>query len=207
MFLVTDFTAGWRLAIEAMDWETFEALVHAVVFEKDPRAERMGRPDGGADTLLPARGRTRAIVYQAKHYPGRIDWRHCRQSLGDAVASYRPGQVIFVLPQDFSAQKRKTFEEMSALAPGVEVTTLGMSQLLALLHAHPTVARRFLGSVALDIDDRVRRSLALGGQRLEHGKDLQARATELARFLNEWDPHFAYLQHSGPLDAPEPRLT
>ena len=77
-----------------------------------------------------------------------------------------------------------------------------MSNLVLELDKHPSVKRRWFGDD--DKLDSIQRQLAQGGQPLDTGADLVARAHELGRFGDQQDPYFDQQISAGGPSTPRP---
>jgi hypothetical protein len=181
-----------RQQIVARGDEDFELLVFQLVKAQHPDAVRLVPPDGGADTLVPESSEMSPEVFQAKHYPGAMraaHWRECERSLDRAAEKHRPRRVTFVFARDFNQPQWETFQNrLVARKPEMQVRLMTLSDLVLELDKHPAVKRRFFGDD--DKLDSIKRQLAQGGQPLDTGKDLVARAHELGAFADQQDPYF-----------------
>jgi hypothetical protein len=114
----------WQLvemAIQAMSSSEFEDLVFALVRIEDERAEQLGPPDAGRDTIvrLPEGGE---LVWQAKHHASGIDWGKCEESLKTALSERDPREVTFVFPVKLNATKEPGLEDLRKQYPQVTIT-------------------------------------------------------------------------------------
>lgn len=172
----------------------FEQLVGSLVRIQHSHATAPAAPDGGADVLVPADGARKALVWQVKHFEGsEPPWKKCEESLEQAVARYGPGEVTFVFSRDLTQKMLKTFErrlQKHENFAGIKVRQWGIFELREMLAAHPEVRTRYFGDA--NQLPAILRSLSQGGQQMETGADLVARAFALSRFADEHDPSFRY---------------
>ena len=114
----------WQLvemAIQAMSSSEFEDLVFALVRIEDDRAEQLGPPDAGRDTIVrPPEGGE--LVWQAKHHAAGIDWGKCEESLKTALAERDPREVTFVFPVKMNATKEPGLQNLRDRYPQVTIT-------------------------------------------------------------------------------------
>lgn len=191
--------------------DDFEELVHQLVRVEFPAAEKLDRPDGGADTLLPAasaEGYERC--WQAKRHTGRIRWDECVSSLEAALAHW-PGlrQVTFCFPQNLNAPKRKTFEArlVKPYRDRVRVDHWGKSELV-----HRLLEERAAGIAnhyfKLDHESEAAlRRAALAGGILDTTSDAVDRTRTIGSFMAMRDPFFAYAISTHQTGKPGPPLT
>ena len=191
--------------------DDFEELVHQLVRVEFPAAEKLDRPDGGADTLLPAasaEGYERC--WQAKRHTSRIRWDECVSSLEAALAHW-PGlrQVTFCFPQNLNAPKRKTFEArlVKPYRDRVRVDHWGKSELV-----HRLLEERAAGIAnhyfKLDHENEAAlRRAALAGGILDTTSDAVDRTRTIGSFMAMRDPFFAYAISTHQTGKPGPPLT
>jgi hypothetical protein len=195
-----------RQQIRAMSDEDFELLVFQVVKAKDPDAVRLVPPDGGADTVVPESSEMSPEVVQSKHYPGDMGdahWRRCEQSLDRAAEKHHPRRITFVFARDFTEPQWSAFKtRLVERKPEIAVRAITLSDLVLELDKHPSVKRRWFGDD--DKLDSIQRQLAQGGQPLDTGADLVARAHELGRFADQQDPYFDQQIFAGGPTTPTP---
>lgn len=168
---------------------------------------RLVNPDRGADTLKPAHDDAHAEVWQAKRYPGAINWSECESSLDSAIKNWQPSKVTFAFPRDFSQPLEESFQSrlvQRESAKGVEVPAWTLSDIVQRLDANEDLKVRFFGREQEDLATSVARVLAAGGE-LGSTTDLIARAQTLSRYADEGDPDFTYSVSSGSHTAPTPR--
>ena len=159
-----------RQLLAAKSDEEFEELVHALVLVEHPTARRLDRPDGGADTVVPARDDRRALVWQAKRFTDRIRWDQCRDSLDTSVAQWEPEEFRFVFPRDLNVRHQPSLQRLqsryrSEIVRVEEPWTV--STLREKLADQPTIARDHHLEDPADADARYQRQLeeATGWQR------------------------------------------
>jgi hypothetical protein len=134
-----------ELRIAGLEWQEFERLIFDLVVADEPRAVKPKPPDSGADVLVPATADGRAVVYQVKHYPNRINWDQCEGSM-KAALSFKPERVVFVFPKDLQATEHKTFERRLVKPnPGVEVRSWTLSTIRDRLQRDTEVRIRYFG--------------------------------------------------------------
>jgi len=113
----------WQLvemAIGAMSPAAFEDLVFALVRREDDRAQQLGPPDAGRDTII-ACGDGTELVWQAKHHTAGIDWGKCEESLNAALRERKPREVTFVFPVKMTAPKEQGLEDLRLRYPQVTI--------------------------------------------------------------------------------------
>ncbi len=98
----------------------FEDLVFALVRADDNRAEQLGPPDAGRDTIIRLAGGGE-LVWQAKHHTSGIDWNKCEDSLKTALKLRDPREVTFVFPVKMTATKEPGLEDLRARYPQVAI--------------------------------------------------------------------------------------
>lgn len=122
--------------------DQFEQLVAALVRKEHANAQKLKAPDFGADVLDdPASRRPR--VWQVKHYPDRISWTLCKESLDRAVAKWRPREVIFVFPRDLTGKDHQEFNDELVGKHLVPVERWTASRLNEALEEPPAIRRSF----------------------------------------------------------------
>jgi hypothetical protein len=204
----TERDALLRRQVEVMAPERFEQLVFELAYREHPEVRRLTHPDGGADTVRPATTERKAEVWQAKHYPRRINWQECEGSLDAAISRWEPCRVIFCFPRDLSQQLDGRFESRlvrrrSARDAGAEVGLWSLSELVRRLGENPDLRIRFFGSEQEDVIAKIERLVDAGGQ-LESGRDLVERAQAIGDFTEQQDPDFTYNVATSGSTVPEP---
>ena len=197
-----------RRQMEVMPPDRFEQLIFELAHREDPAVRRLQHPDGGADTLRPAAGGLPAVVWQAKRYPGAINWKECEDSLDSAIERFKPAAVIFAFPRDLSQQLEKSFEtrlvqRTSSPAAPVEVGLWNRSEIVRRLAEHPDLRATFFGPEQNSVMVTLDRMIKAGGK-LESGHDLVERARTLGEYAQQQDVDFDYRITSGPATAPAP---
>ena len=194
-----------------MHEDDFEELVHQLVRVEFPGAEKLDRPDGGADTLLPAASEGRyERCWQAKRHTGRIRWDECVNSLEAALAQW-PGltQVTFCFPQNLNAPKRKTFETRlgKPYRERVKVDHWGKSELVhRLLDERAAAIANHYFKLDQENDAALRRA-ALAGGILDTTSDAVDRTRMVGSFMAVRDPFFNYAISTHQTGKPGPPLT
>lgn len=169
----------------------FELIVFELVRLQYPQAKKLDNPDGGADIIVPLPGGAKPLVFQAKHFPEHISWSKCRASLDAAVRIHDPQSVTFCFPRDLTQPQRAKFkEELVVRHEGVAVDYWGVSDFRVRLEEAPEIAGRFFDRIRNDALRSAQRAIGQGGKPLDNGLDIVQRASELARFADELDPHF-----------------
>jgi hypothetical protein len=197
--------------LAALHEDDFEELVHQLVRVEFPAAEKLDRPDGGADTLLPAasaEGYERC--WQAKRHTGRIRWDECVSSLEAALAHW-PGlrQVTFCFPQNLNAPKRKTFEArlVKPYRDRVRVDHWCKSELVhRLLEERAARIANHYFKLDQESEAALRRA-ALAGGILDTTSDAIDRTRTIGSFMAVRDPFFAYAISTHQTEKPGPPLT
>jgi hypothetical protein len=178
--------------IAAQTWSVFQRMIHDLTKKEHPNALPLAAPDGGADTLIPAQGDRPTEVVQAKHYPSRIHWTRCAGSITEGLANHAPGRIMLAFPIDFTKNHMRSFQELVARFPHVEIVPWTLSDIIATLEKHPDVRKRYFGrELHEDNIESIRRVVKHGG-RLETGADLVEHARSLAEFADEHDRDFRY---------------
>ncbi len=198
-----------RGRIVTMHDDQFEQLVLELVRREEPAAKRMSPPEKGADVLRPAADGLQAKVWQAKHYPMKINWAKCRESLHSAIERWSPSEIVFVFPRDLSGNQDAGFDEHlkqqpAAVAAGVTVTYWNQSELVARLNEHEDLKVRFFGPEQEEILAVLQRTAAAGGA-LGTAEDLVERAKTLSDWADRQDQRFMQSVSSGGLETPEPK--
>ena len=197
--------------LAGMHEDDFEDLVHQLVRIEFPSAEKLDRPDGGADTLLPAASEGRyERCWQAKRHTGRIRWDECVNSLEAALAQW-PGltQVTFCFPQNLNAPKRKTFETRlgKPYRERVKVDYWGKSELVhRLLDERAAAIANHYFKLDQENDAALRRA-ALAGGILDTTSDAIDRTRTVGSFMAVRDPFFNYAISTHQTGKPGPPLT
>ena len=150
--------------------------------------------DGGADVLLPRLGGGYARAWQAKHFPGKINWTACRKSLVDAIKNYQPERYTFCFPRDLSGTEQKTFDKHFR-QPGaaVPVDFLNGAEIRSRLTESDdgrTVAEHFFKDDADQLEAIKRAALAKG--ELSTVGDALGRMNPIGEFLAKRDPYYSY---------------
>jgi hypothetical protein len=189
-----------------MEADPFERLVYELAHRQDAEVQRLTTPDGGADTVRPASDDNPAKVWQAKHYPDKINWAECVKSYKSSVERWEPVAIVFVFPRDFSEQLQKSFYSRLVTPgkkKGIKVTSWTLADLIRLLNAHDDLRVRFFGKSQEAPLSAVERAVQAGG-RLETAPDLIERAMTMAGFTEQSDPKFTYTTMSGGASARAP---
>jgi hypothetical protein len=150
--------------------------------------------DGGADVLLPHGGGGYSRAWQAKHYPGRINWTACKKSLADAVKNYGPERYTFCFPRDLSGTEQKTFDKHFR-APGAAIPVdfwngTEIQSRLTESHDGRTVADHFFKDDADQLEEIKLAALAKGD--LSTVGDALDRMNPIGNFLARKDPYYHY---------------
>jgi hypothetical protein len=198
-----------RARIAAMPDDQFEQLVFELVRRDEPTARRLSPPDDGADTLRPATDGVRAKVWQAKHYPAKINWSKCRQSLTDAIERWSPSEIVFVFPRDLSERQEAGFTEHLVQHPNVAasdatVSYWSQSELIARLNEHEDLKARFFGPDQEVMLEVLNKTAAAGGA-LGTPEELVERARTLSEWAERQDTRFMQGISSAGLEAPQPK--
>jgi hypothetical protein len=171
----------WKLvemAIQAMSSSEFEDLVFALVRIEDPRAEQLGPPDAGRDTIvrLPEGDE---LVWQAKQHTTGIDWGKCEESLKTALANRKPREVTFVFPVKLNATKEPGLADLRERYPQVTITKPWTLPDLRARLVEADDVRRELIDRAIGIDERhVRQMLERAAER-DQAREAQTSAAML----------------------------
>jgi len=195
-------------ALKSLSSGDFESLVHAIVAAEacdGMEVRKMRAPDAGADTLVMKPDGTVQTVVQAKAYGQSIHWSQCESSLDRAIEQWGPGEVRFVFLVDFTKNDQIAFKKrLVDRSARSRVTAWTLSDVERLLSTHSTIGPRFLGFDARSVVAAVERAARLGGLTLANATDLVARASEIAKFGDEIDPHFSYGVAAGSPEVPLP---
>jgi hypothetical protein len=193
--------------IGALSWQAFQRLVHDLAKKEWPEALALAAPDGGADSLVPAKAEQPSHVIQAKHYPapGQIKWSECVKSLAAALVEHTPGRLTFVFSRDFNKHHLRAFRaRLIDPNPGAEVRAWTLTDVCDLLDRYPDIKTRYFGRDREDVLESIRRALELGGK-LETGADLIEQAGRLGEFTEDHDSDFSYGTYTGGASMPEPK--
>jgi hypothetical protein len=195
-----------RERIKAMDPDRFEQLVFELAHRDDRRVERVNRPDGGADTILPRGGGLAERAWQAKHYPKAISWKKCEDSLSRAVTRWKPNRVTFVFPIDLSQTRRASFDKKLVRHPdalGITVNHWNQSHLVQLLATHPDLAARFWPDTE-EQTEKIDRLIKAGGK-MENAGEMVERALAVGEFADR-DKDFETAVSSLGIDTDAPNF-
>lgn len=195
------------LALDKLTDDEWEELTYLVAWTDDRRVERLKAPDGGLDTVLPdpSDSETAERGWQAKRYPGPINWGKCEESLDRAVELWKVKRVTFTFPRDLTRGQRTTFSRrLENRHQGVSVDYLGGSWIRARLAADEAgerIAQRFYGHQ--DPIAVMERAMTAGGK-LSKGSDAVDREFAVSEFEQGADPHFQWVIVKGREGDPEP---
>ena len=197
-----------RRQLKAITPEQFEQLVYELARQEDTRVQRFVHPDGGADVVRPETASEPAKVWQAKRYPGTITWGECEGSLDASIERWKPGEVVFVFPRDFSEQAEQAFRtRLGERHRDNEVEVVNppwtLSELVRRLNEDDALRVRFFGKEQEDLQDAMTRAVSAGG-RLTSPQDFVARAQTLSEWAERQDERFRYGLYTGPVDIPAP---
>jgi hypothetical protein len=120
----------------------FEQLVYAVVLKDHPRAQKLKAPDFGADVLDDPTSK-RPRVWQVKHYPKKINWSHCQESLDRAFHKWRPAEITFVFPPDLTGNDHQDFNDKLVGRQNVPIERWTASHLNEALERYPAIRRSY----------------------------------------------------------------
>jgi hypothetical protein len=171
----------WKLvemAIQAMSSSEFEDLVFALVRIEDPRAEQLGPPDAGRDTIvrLPEGDE---LVWQTKQHTTGIDWGKCEESLKTALANRKPREVTFVFPVKLNATKEPGLADLRERYSQVTITKPWTLPDLRARLVEADDVRRELIDRAIGIDElHVRQMLERAAER-DQAREAQTSAAML----------------------------
>jgi hypothetical protein len=179
--------------IKAQPWPEFQRMVHDLKKKERPKAIQLAAPDGGADTLILAKGDQPKEVVQAKHYPSRINWSECRKSLEEALTTHAPGRITFAFPLDFTKNHERSFrEKLVDPFPELEIEPWTLTDIIGALAEHSDVRTRYFGRELHEGNvESILRAMKHGGK-LDTGADLIEHARSLAEFADQHDRDFEY---------------
>src|SRR5919201_6058903 len=174
--------------IAAQPWSVFQRMIHELTKKEHPNALPLAAPDGGADTLIPAEGDRPSEVVQAKHYPSRIHWTHCADSIKQALATHAPGRITLAFPIDFTKNHWRSFrQKLLDRFHQVVIVPFTLSDIITGLEEHPDVRKRYFGrELHEDNVDSILRAVEHRGK-LDTGADLVKHAHSFAVFGDEHD--------------------
>jgi hypothetical protein len=187
----------------------FELMCFRLIRLEHPEVEKPADvSDGGADALLPKPGGGYARAWQAKHFPGTINWTRCRESFAAALAAYSPDRYTFCFPRNLTKREITTFDRHFR-APGnpVAVDYWNGDELQARLTDSDrarAVAGHFFDADGEKLDAIKRAALAKGT--LDTPGDALDRMRPVGEFLDRSDPYFSYsattFREGSPAEAP-----
>lgn len=187
------------------DDKAFEAMVARLVRLQYPEAFKPANTgDGGADMVLQgARGRPgHERCWQAKHYPNRIGWPKCKNSLAAAKKHWQPRHYTFVFPRDLTVTEQKTFRKHFG-GEDFTVDYWNGDRIQGLLTSSPEgerVARNFFEDVELD-KENINRAIEVSG-RLDTPEDALDRLSNVGGYLASSDAYFSYPSSIQETDGP-----
>lgn len=187
----------------------FDEMTFRLVRIDHPDAVKMAVPDGGVDTLLPLSGRTGyERGWQAKHYPNKIDWRLCEESLDRAVETWKPERITFCFPQNLTKGKEKAFAaKLAARQEGVIVDFWNASEIVARLTGSDEGARvayHFFGDPPPS-PASLERTIRAGGA-IDSSDKVGERNLAIGAELKGRDPFFSYPSGQHELGSLEPAI-
>lgn len=194
----------------AMGDEQFELMNARLIRLAFPRAFKPAAThDGGADMVLPAHGGGYERCWQSKHYPGRIDWRKCKDSLVAAEKNWKPSHYTFCFPRELTIREQKTFDK-HFYSPDAQILIdqwngEEIQARLAGSSKGQRIARTFFADVELERES-VNRAIEVGG-RLETTEDALNRIGNVGGFLASKDAYFSYPAVTHEAEGPGPPIT
>lgn len=194
----------------AMGDEEFELMNARLIRLDFPSALKPAATnDGGADMVLPKQGGHYERCWQSKHYPDRIDWRKCKDSLMAAEKNWKPSHYTFCFPRELTIREQKTFDKHFC-QPNAQILVdqWNGEELQARLIGSSEgqrVARAFFNDVELDREN-VNRAIEAGA-RLETTEDAVDRLANIGGFLASKDAYFSYPAVTHEADGPGPPIT
>ena len=200
-----------RYDLEGMPDEEFERMCARLVRIEFPLAVRPASTgDGGADVRLPGADDTTERSWQAKHFPKRIHWDKCKESLERCRRVWDPRHYTFCFPRRLSEKEQKTFDRHFRNSEvDIEVDHWNAEELEARLDGSELgqgVAHTFFEDPALD-KERMARAFRAQGP-LDTTGDALERMLPVGDFLRREDAYFFYPatthQTGGPAPPPTP---
>jgi len=181
--------------ILAMPDEYFERMCFELIRLEFPEVVKPPNTrDGGADAGLPRDGGGYSRCWQAKHFPGGINWTNWKKSFSAARENWAMEEYTFCIPRELKETERKTFDKHFRQS-GAKVKVNYWSA--AALHARLTgsdeglrVARTFFDHSDLE-NDRVLRAVQADGM-LDTVDDALDRMDPVGNFLQTRDAYFHY---------------
>lgn len=185
--------------------EDFEAMVARLVrLEYSDAFKPANTSDGGADMVLqgPKERSGHERCWQAKHYPQRIGWTKCKESLAAAQKHWQPRYYTFVFPRDLTVTEQNTFERHFGDS-AITVDYWNGDRLQGLLTESDEgqrVAKTFFDDVELD-KENLTRAIEVGGK-LATPEDALDRLGNVGGFLASSDAYFWYPSSTQEPDGP-----
>ncbi|MEA2493937.1 MAG: hypothetical protein QOJ29_1848 [Thermoleophilaceae bacterium] len=183
-------------------------VARLVLIEEPSAVKPANTKDGGADMVLPKSGGGYQRCWQAKHYPKAIGWTKCRESLAEAVKTWKPERYTFCFPRNLTAQEQASFDKhFRGPDMGVEVDQwngTAIQDRLTGSEKGERVARTFFEREPND--DRLYQAIA-AGRKLETAEDAVDRISTVGEFLSQKDAYFAYPASTHETEGPAPPLT
>ncbi len=180
--------------LEGMPDEDFERLCARLVLLEFPLAVTTASTlDGGADVRLPGAGDSTERCWQAKHFPGKIHWKECKDSLAVAKKRWNPREYTFCFPRNLNEREQATFDKHFRSGEEIEVNQWNGEALLARLNGSDEgerVGRTFFKDPEQDAD-KIARALTAQGP-LATTEDALNRLTPVGAFLTSEDAYFSY---------------
>lgn len=180
--------------LKGQSYGDFELMCFRLIRLDYPKVEKPHDvSDGGADALLAEPGGY-ARAWQAKHFPGSINWTECRKSFESALANYEPKQYTFCFPRNLTKAELRTFDKHFRQADNhVLVDYWNGDELQARLSDTDrgrAVAAHFFDDDGEKLDAIKRAALAKGTLDTPH--DALERMQPVGEFLAQSDPYFSY---------------
>lgn len=177
------------------DFELMNFLLVRLDFERTFKPANVR--DGGADTVQ--RNHDKQSKYdrcwQSKHFPKRIGWAKCEQSLQEALNSWHPEHYTFIFPRDLTEAEEKTFAKKFGDAE-ITVDYWNGSELYARLIGSDDgerIARWFFHSSQLERKEMFAAIAAgAGGGPVHNVSEALERLRNVGAYLVDRDPFFDY---------------
>lgn len=208
-------TESLRLALKALDPDTFQKLCFHLLKEKHPElAPKHVEGKGGDQGLDVFAGELYGLltIWQCKSFPngvGPSQRDKIKESLRTALKHFSPSFWILCLSVDMDAKAHRWFEKLKkAYASKVKITDFSASEIVHELMYRRTLRNMFFPNVVIDIPELKRQMTGTGklsATELESATDQQVE--DLIERYKDQDSRFRYeLIFDGESGPPSPHI-